>query len=68
MYTIFSITSDYDGIMSCLWDTSNKEFGDMNYYDRKNDIWYDKKLKENFVQISNILNQKNSISKHISKL
>ena len=52
MYTIFSITSDYDGIMSCLWDTSNKEFGDMNYYDRENDIWYDKKLKENFVQIS----------------
>jgi len=38
LYTIFSISSDYDGIMSCLWDTSNKENGDMNYYDRENDI------------------------------
>ena len=33
-------------------DTSNKEFGDMNYYDRENDKWYDEKLKENFIQIS----------------
>jgi len=38
--------------VSCLWDTSNKEFGDMNFYDRKNDIWYDEKLKENFIEIS----------------
>ena len=52
LYTIFSISSDFDGIMSCLWDTSNKEYGDMNYYDRENDAWYDEKLKENFMQIS----------------
>ena len=52
LYMIFSISSDYDGIMPCLWDTSNKEFGDMNYYDRENDKWYDEKLKENFIQIS----------------
>ena len=52
LYTVFSISSDYDGIMSCLWDTSNKEYGDMNYYDRENDIWYDNKLKENFIEIS----------------
>ena len=52
LYTIFSISSDYDGIMPCLWDTSNKEYGDMNFYDRENDIWYDEKLKENFLQIS----------------
>ena len=38
--------------MSCLWDTSNKEYGDMNFYDRENDIWYDEKLKENFIEIS----------------
>ena len=24
----------------------------MNYYDRENDIWYDDKLKENFIEIS----------------
>ena len=52
LYFLFSISSDYEGIMPCLWDTSNKEFGDMNYYDRENDKWYDNKLKENFIQIS----------------
>jgi len=52
LYMVFSISSDYDGIMSCLWDTSNKEYGNMNYYDRENDIWYDDKLKENFLEIS----------------
>ena len=52
LYMIFSISSDINGIMSCLWDTSNKEFGDMNFYDRENDKWYDEKLKENFMQIS----------------
>jgi hypothetical protein len=52
LYTIFSISSDYDGIMCCLWDTSNKKYGSMNYYDRENDIWYDNKLKEYFINIS----------------
>jgi len=52
LYMVFSISSDFNGIMSCLWDTSNKEFGDMNFYDRENDKWYDEKLKENFMQIS----------------
>ena len=52
LYTIFSLSSDYDGIMCCLWDTSNKEYGNMNFYDRENNKWYDDKLKENFIQIS----------------
>jgi len=52
LYMLFSISSDYDGIMCCLWDTSNKLFGDMNFYDRTNDIWYDEKIKNNFLQIS----------------
>ena len=38
--------------MACLWDTSNKTFGDMNYYDRKNNIWYDEKIRDNFKLIS----------------
>ena len=38
LYMLFSISSDYDGIMCCLWDTSNKLFGDMNFYDKTNDI------------------------------
>ena len=41
-----------DGIICCLWDTSNEYSGDMNFYDRTNDIWYDEKLKNNFIQIS----------------
>ena len=52
LYAVFSFSSAYNGIMSCLWDTSNKTFGDMNYYDRKNDIWYDEKIKNNFKLIS----------------
>ena len=52
LYSVFSISSDYDGIMCCLWDTSNKIFGNMNFYDRTNDIWYDEKIKRNFLQIS----------------
>jgi len=52
LYMLFSLSSDYDGIMCCLWDTSNKVFGNMNFYDRTNDIWYDEKLKNNFIQIS----------------
>ena len=52
LYMLFSLSSDYDGIMCCLWDTSNKIFGNMNFYDRTNDIWYDEKIKRNFLQIS----------------
>ena len=52
LYVLFSISSDYDGIMCCLWDTSNKIFGNMNFYDRTNDIWYDEKIKNNFLEIS----------------
>ena len=52
LYMLFSLSSDYNGIMCCLWDTSNKIFGNMNFYDRTNDIWYDEKIKKNFLQIS----------------
>ena len=52
LYVLFSISSDTDGIMSCLWDTSNKTFGNVNYYNREKDIWYDEKLKDFFIEIS----------------
>jgi len=52
LYMLFSLSADYDGVMCCLWDTSNKIFGDMNFYDRTNDIWYDEKIKNIFFQIS----------------
>ena len=43
---------NYGGMMSCLWDTSNKISGDMNYYDRENNKWYDEKIRDNFKKIS----------------
>ena len=38
LYILFSLSLESDGIMCCLWDTSNKTFGDMNFYDRTNDM------------------------------
>ena len=58
LYVLFSISSEYNGIMTCLWDTSNKEKGDINYYDRKTNNWYDEKIKDNLYQISKGRNYK----------
>ena len=52
LYVVFSISANYDGVASCLWDTSNKTTGNMNYYNRENNTWYDKKIGNNFKQIS----------------
>ena len=53
LYSIFSISSDNEGILPCLWDISEKIGGDMNYYYNKeiND-WTDKVIGENFLKIS----------------
>ena len=52
LYAVFSISTEINGIMSCLWDTSNKTHGNMNYYMRNNNSWYDKIIKNNFHKIS----------------
>jgi hypothetical protein len=52
LYSVFSMTRSFKGIMSCLWDTSNKKIGIMNYYDRVNDKWYDEVIRDNFMKIS----------------
>ena len=44
LYVVFALSWEFDGILPCLWDTSNKKTGDMNYYDRENNVWYDKKI------------------------
>ena len=46
----FFISSSYEGIMPCLWDTSNN--GVRNYYDKVNDKWNDEIIKNNFKKIS----------------
>jgi endoglucanase len=52
LFSSFLLSIDYDGIMICLWDTSNKNYGDMNYYNRENNTWFDEKIKNNFKKIS----------------
>ena len=38
--------------MACLWDASSKDVGNMNYYNREKNEWYDKKIGENIKKIS----------------
>jgi len=52
LYSVFSLSFEFEGIMACLWDTSNKSFGNMNYYNRFTDEWYDNKIKNIFTNIS----------------
>ena len=52
LFAQFSMSSSYNGMMTCLWDTSNKKIGECNFYDRKNDKWYDEKIKDNFLKSS----------------
>ena len=67
LYAQYSFAAAYDGFMSVLWDTSKNTAGDMNFYNRETDKWYDEKIRDNFVKISEgkyviILNQ---ILKHL---
>ena len=52
LFSVFSLSIEYEGIMACLWDTSNKNYGDMNYYNRLTDEWYDDKIKNILMKIS----------------
>ena len=52
IYFEFSLSSSYNGIMSCLFETSNKKKGKLNYYDRENNIWFNQKIGDNFKSIS----------------
>ena len=59
LYSVFSLSTEYKGMMACLWDsskniifTNNYVSYDMNYYNREEDKWYDEKIKNNFLLIS----------------
>ena len=52
IFTQFSMALAYKGAMACLWDTSKKTAGNMNFYDKENDKWYDDKIKEFFINLS----------------
>ena len=52
LYTEYTMTAAYDGFMSVLWDTSKNTAGDMNFYNRETDKWYDEQIRDNFVNIA----------------
>ena len=52
LYALFTLSSDYNGFMACLWDTSNRNFGNMNYIDRNTNQWYNEKIRSDFKKIS----------------
>jgi len=54
LYVLFSITEDYDGIMSCLWDISEKIGEDIYYYNKGTNQWKDKKVIDNLYKISKL--------------
>lgn len=50
LHFVFSLSAVSDGIMSCLFDNSNN--GEMKYYDREQDRWFDEEIGENFKKIA----------------
>jgi hypothetical protein len=48
----YSFSAGYDGFMSILWDTSKNTAGDMNFYNRETDKWYDEQIRDNFINIA----------------
>ena len=52
LYAQYSFAAAYDGFMFVLLDTSKNTAGDMNFYNRETDKWYDEKIRDNFVKIS----------------
>jgi endoglucanase len=63
LYSHFSMVSDYRGIMACIWDTSKKTAGNMNFYNRETNKWYDPKIRKNLFDIKkgNMSSQHNII-------
>ena len=54
LYILFSITEDYDGIMSCLWDISEKIGEDIYFYNKERNQWKNKKIIDNLYKISKL--------------
>ena len=52
LYAVTALSWEFDGIISCFWDTSNKETGNMNYFNRDMNVWYDIKIRNFVKQIS----------------
>ena len=49
---LFSLSSEYNGFMACLMDTSNRNVGNMNYINRDTNQWYNEKIRNSIKKIS----------------
>ena len=54
LYVLFSITKEYNGIMPCLWDISEKIGEDIYYYNKETFQWKDQKILDNLNKISRL--------------
>jgi len=52
LYTLFSLTKEFNGIMACLWDNSEKISENNNYYNREIDTWNDEIIRKSIFKIS----------------
>jgi len=52
LYTLFSMSYEYDGIMACLWDNPESNEGNRFYYNRETNKWINEKIKKSIQRIS----------------
>ena len=52
LYTLFSLTKEFNGFMACLWDNYEKISENNNYYNRETDTWNDEIIKTMINKIS----------------
>ena len=52
IYVFFTLSSEYDGILSCLWDNPIDNEDNLNYYNKILDKWNDEIIKDNIYIIS----------------
>ena len=52
LYSLFSLTKEFNGFMACLWDNSEKISENNNYYNRETDTWNDEKIQKIINKIS----------------
>ena len=66
LYAVTALSWEFDGIISCFWDTSNKETGNMNYFNRDMNVWYDIKIRNFVKQISKGIHFNSEVFYHYS--
>ena len=52
LYVLFSMSSEYDGIMACLWDNPESNEGNKFYYNKETNKWTNEKIKKSISKIS----------------